>query len=381
MADLNHIVIASNSLRAWLVALAWLLLVGSITAALKPWLVKRLGLVAARTPSRWDDAFVHALDGTRAWLLALVALLPATEPLVLPADVQRWLEGAASVALALQLGLWTGRFIDQLITQSRETAMRNDPETATGLAAMSFIARFVLWSLLLLLLLDNLGFNVSTLLAGLGVGGIAVGLALQNILGDLFSSLSIVLDKPFQIGHFVVIDGFSGTVENIGLKTTRIRSLSGEMLVFSNTDLTKARLRNYRHMQERRIVFGFTLRYGTPAKLIEQVPARVREIVQSKEHTRLDRAHFKEFNDSGLNFEVVYWMTTADYTVYMDTQQAINLDLMRCFDDLGADFAQPARSVELRSGEPLRVVCMGGPKDPAGPNHPPEAAASAPPAA
>jgi small-conductance mechanosensitive channel len=359
MADLNHIVIASNSLRAWLGALAWLLLVGGITAVIKPWLVKRLGAVAARTPSRLDDAFVHALDGTRAWLLALVTLFPAMEPLVLPNDLRRWLEGAASVALALQLGLWTGRFIDKLITQSRETAMRNDPETATGLAAMSFIARFVLWSLLLLLLLDNLGFNVSTLLAGLGVGGIAVGLALQNILGDLFSSLSIVLDKPFQIGHFVVIDGFSGTVENIGLKTTRIRSLSGELLVFSNTDLTKARLRNYRHMQERRIVFAFTLRYGTPADVVEKVPGRVRDIVQSKAQVRLDRAHFKEFTDSGLSFEVVYWMTTADYTVYMDTQQAINVDLMRCFDDMGAEFARPARSVELRTSEPVRVAWLG----------------------
>ena len=361
MTELQHIVIASNSLRAWLGALVWLLLVGGIAAALKPWLVKRLGAVAARTPSRWDDALVHALDGTRAWLLALVALLPAMEPLQLAGDLRRWLEGAASVALALQLGLWTGRFIDKLITQSRESAMRNDPETATGLAAMSFIARFVLWSLLLLLLLDNLGFNVSTLLAGLGVGGIAVGLALQNILGDLFSSLSIVLDKPFQIGHFVVIDGFSGTVENIGLKTTRIRSLGGELLVFSNTDLTKARLRNYRHMQERRIVFAFTLRYGTPADVVEQVPGKVRDIVQSKAQTRLDRAHFKEFTDSGLNFEVVYWMTTADYTVYMDTQQSINLDLMRCFDQIGAEFALTARSVELRATQPVQVAWLGAP--------------------
>ncbi|WP_018915215.1 mechanosensitive ion channel family protein [Thiomonas sp. FB-6] len=365
MSHWTHLMIASNPLSAWLEALAWLLVVGVGAASAKPVLVRRLRDIAERTPSRWDDAFVHALDGTRSWLLALGAVLPAVRALDLPAQPRQWLEGAASVALAVQVGLWTGRFIDKLITQSRESAMRTDPETATGLAAMSFLARLVLWSLLFLLLLDNLGFNVSTLLAGLGVGGIAVGLALQNILGDLFSSLSIVLDKPFQIGHFIVIDGFSGTVENIGLKTTRIRSIGGELLVFSNTDLTKARLRNYRHMQERRISFAFGVGYETPPDLMEQIPARVREAVQKQEQTRFDRAHFKDFGESALNFEVVYWMTTSDYTVYMDTQQAINLELMRAFASLGVGFAFPTRTVQLSADRPIPVSWQGAGPAPA----------------
>ncbi len=355
MRHLMHTMIASNPLSAWLVALVWLVLVGAAVSAFKPILVRRLQAAAAHTPMHWDDALVHALAGTRSWLLMLVALLPAVHALVLPHEVRRWVEGAASVALAWQLGLWIGRFVDAAIRHSRETAMRSDPETATGLAAMSFLARLVLWSLLALLLLDNLGFNVSTLLAGLGVGGIAVGLALQNILGDLFSSLSIVLDKPFQIGHFVVVDGFSGTVENIGLKTTRLRSISGEMLVFSNTDLTKARLRNYRHMQERRIVFAFGVCYDTPAEVMADIPAQVRTIIEAQPQARFDRAHFKDFGDSSLNFEVVYWMTLADYTAYMDTQQAINLELMRCMQRLGVEFAFPTRTVQLSTTSPLAV--------------------------
>ncbi len=359
MTEWSRMALASNTLRAWLIALAWVLLVGGLTSALKPLLVRRLRALVEHTPTRWDDALVHALAGTRAWLLMLVALLPAAHALVLPELPRRWLEGVASAALALQAGIWASRFLDQIITDSREHAMRSDPETATGLAAMSFLARLVLWSLLALLLLDNLGFNVSTLLAGLGVGGIAVGLALQNILGDLFSSLSIVLDKPFQIGHFVVVDGFSGTVENIGLKTTRIRSISGELLVFSNTDLTKARLRNYRHMQERRIVFAFGVCYDTPADVVAQIPGQVREAIEALEHTRFDRAHFKDFGDSALNFEVVYWMTVADYTVYMDTQQAINLELMRRLDALGVGFAFPTRTVQLTASAPLPVAWQG----------------------
>lgn len=347
--------IVGNTLLAWLIAAGWLMLVVLLVATLKPIVVKRLRLIARHTTTRWDDALVHALDATKPLLVGAMALYPLAENLVLSKTSAKWVMGFAAIGLFLQIGLWASRFLDHWIKTSRDRAMESDPETATGLAAMSFIARLTLWSLVFLLLLDNLGFNVTTLLAGLGVGGIAVGLALQNILGDLFSSLSIVLDKPFQIGHFIVIDGFSGTVDNIGLKTTRIRSISGEMLVFSNTDLTKARLRNYKFMQERRIVFAFGVTYDTPPDTLEKLPEVVRTVIEQQEQARFDRAHFKDFGDSSLNFEVVYWMTTADYTAYMDTQQAINLGLMRECARLGVEFAFPTRTVQLQMSEPLAV--------------------------
>ncbi len=340
--------IAGNPLQGWLSAVGGVLLVAIAVAAVKPLVVARLGAIADRTSNRWDDAVVDALRATRVSLLTLAALYPVAANLILSALARRWIDGLAATGLILQIGVWASRFLDHWIRTSRERALNHDPETATGLAAMSFIARLVLWSLVLLLLLDNLGFNVTTLLAGLGVGGIAVGLALQNILGDLFSSLSIVLDKPFQIGHFVVVDGFSGTVENIGLKTTRIRSLSGEMLVFSNTDLTKARLRNYKSMQERRIAFSLGVNYATPVETMAQLPEVVRQIILQRPGARFDRAHFTTFGESSLVIEVVYWMTTPDYTAYMDTQQAINLELMRQFARLGVGFAFPTRTVELR---------------------------------
>ncbi|MBN2691537.1 MAG: mechanosensitive ion channel family protein [Burkholderiaceae bacterium] len=344
-----------NSLQNGLIALGWLVFVVVAVSILKPILIAWLAAFAARTSNRWDDALVSALQGTRLPLAALIGLYPATQSLVLPATTAKWLIGLAAVGLFLQIGLWVSRFLDFWIRVSRERAVAHDPETATGLAAMSFIARLVLWSLVFLLLLDNLGFNVTTLLAGLGVGGIAVGLALQNILGDLFSSLSIVLDKPFQIGHFVVVDNFSGTVENIGLKTTRIRSISGEIVVFSNTDLTKARLRNYKFMQERRILFAFGVTYDTPADTMEQIPAMVKAIVDQQPDARFDRAHFKDFGDSSLNFEVVYWMNTSDYTAYMNTQQAINLGLMRVLARHGVAFAFPTRTLQMQLAGALPV--------------------------
>ncbi len=350
------IVVLGNPLHAWLIAAAWLGGVAVVVRALKPRLVAHLGALAAHTGNTWDDAAVRAIASTRVGLLTLAALAPVEQNLVLGAGLQRWIAGVATAALFAQIGLWAGRFIDDWIKTSRDRAMLDDPETATGLAATSFIARVVLWSVLVLLLLDNLGFNITTLLAGLGVGGVAVGLALQNILGDLFSSLSIVLDKPFQIGHFVVVDQFSGTVENIGLKTTRIRSIGGELLVFSNTDLTKARLRNYRMMQERRIVFAFGVTFDTPADALATIPGLVRELIGAQPNARFDRAHFKDIGDSALSFEVVYWMTTSDYTVYMDTQQAINIGLVRAFAERGIDFAFPTRTVVVDAAAPLPVV-------------------------
>jgi hypothetical protein len=191
----------NNPLQSWLLALGWLVLVVVLVSVIKPILVSWISALASHTSNHWDDALVNAVQGTRLPLAALIGLYPAVQSLSLPDTVGKWVLGLAAVALFLQIGLWVSRFLDFWIRVSRERAISHDPETATGLAAMSFIARLVLWSLVFLLLLDNLGFNVTTLLAGLGVGGIAVGLALQNILGDLFSSLSIVLDKPFQIGR------------------------------------------------------------------------------------------------------------------------------------------------------------------------------------
>ena len=170
---------------------------------------------------------------------------------------------------------------------------------------LGFVGRIVLWSVVLLMILDNLGVNITALVASLGIGGIAVALAVQNILGDIFASLSIALDRPFAIGDFIVVGDVLGTVEYIGLKTTRIRSLSGEQIVFSNADLLKSRIRNYKRMTERRVVFGFGVVYQTPHDKLERIPAMVREVIEAQPKTRFDRAHFKEYGDSALAFEAV----------------------------------------------------------------------------
>jgi small-conductance mechanosensitive channel len=188
------------------------------------------------------------------------------------------------------------------------------------------------------------------MVASLGIGGIAVALALQNVLGDLLASLSIVLDKPFVIGDMVVVGDLSGTVEHVGLKTTRVRSLSGEQLVFSNSDLLSSRIRNFKRMDERRVLFQIGVVYGTPRAKLEAIPGMVKEAVEAQSNARFDRCHFKTFGASSLDFETVYYMRVPDYQAYMDTQHAINMAIYQRFEDEGLEFAFPTQTIFLEKG-------------------------------
>ena len=189
------------------------------------------------------------------------------------------------------------------------------------------------------------GVEVGTLITSLGVGGIAVALAVQNILGDLFASISIVLDQPFIVGDFITVGEYMGTVEHIGLKSTRVRSLTGEQLIFSNSDLLDSRIRNYKRMANRRVSFTIGVTYQTPYEKLVEIPEIVQEIIEAQPQTSFDRVHFKAYGDSSLNFEVVYYMLTSDYDVFVDVQQAINLEIFRRFAEEGIEFAYPTQTV------------------------------------
>jgi small-conductance mechanosensitive channel len=209
----------------------------------------------------------------------------------------------------------------------------------TTLTAIGFLFRLALWVTALLLVLANLGVNITALLAGLGVGGIAVALALQNILGDLFASMSILLDKPFVVGDFISVDNLGGTVEHIGLKTTRVRSLSGEQLVFSNGDLLKTRIRNYQKMKDRRVVFAFTVAASTAPEKLGAIAEIIRESIAGRRLAQFDRCYFKEFGTMGPTFESIYYVLSPDYGEYLDIQHAVNLEISRRFREEGIELA------------------------------------------
>lgn len=258
----------------------------------------------------------------------------------------------ATIVFLLQSIVWFNEIIEHVVGRYRRKKIEEDAASVMTMSAIGFIAKVTMCIVIGLLLLVNLGVQIGPLLATVGVAGVAIGLALQSILADLFASLSIVLDKPFVLGDFIVVDDKMGTVEDIGLKTTRLRSLSGEQLVFGNGDLLKSRIHNYKRMQERRIVFGFGLVYGTPPEKLERVGAIVREVIERIESTRFDRAHFTGFGDSDLHFEVVYYVLSADYIVYRDIQQKINLELVRRFAAESLEFAFPTRTVYVVNAGP-----------------------------
>jgi small-conductance mechanosensitive channel len=348
--------IFGNSLMAWIAALGVAISINLVVAIGKRIALARLGSYSQPSANTWDRAVVSAINRTNQGLILLITIYIGSRWLKLPEAGHVLLVRLATVGAFLQLGIWLSALLAFFLARTHARATQTDPGAATSLVALGFIGSVVIWSAIALLMLSNLGVDVTALIAGLGVGGIAIALAMQNILGDLFASLSIIMDKPFVIGDFIVVDDYMGTVEHVGIKTTRLRSLSGEQVIFSNGDLLKSRLRNYKRMRERRALFCFGLLYQTPPDTLKRIPAIIKKIVEAQPQTRFERAHFKSFGDSCLDFEVVYWMLDPDFNKYMDTQQAINLELMRALATEGAGFAFPSRSVYIEN--PLRIENM-----------------------
>lgn len=224
---------------------------------------------------------------------------------------------------------------------------QEDETERHGIKSIMPVVKIVIYGVGIFFLLDNLGFKISTLLAGLGIGGVAVALAGQTILKDLFSYFAIIFDKPFKIGDFIIVGDCLGTVEHIGIKTTRIRSLGGEQLVFSNADITDSRVRNYRRMDVRRVVFSVGVTYQTSAENLKATSGLIKNIIESVPDTRFDRAHFSSYGDFSLNFEIVYYVLSRDYNKYMDTQQAINVKIYEEFGKRGIEFAYPTQTLFL----------------------------------
>ncbi len=333
-----------NSILQWAIAAGIALLLSAAFLFAYNYFIRRLQAHAERTTTRIDDIAAEVLAGTHVLFLVIVAFYLGTNYLDLPHKLDRIIGNVMVVSVLIQAALWGNRLISWWLMHTVKAKRGVDGAGATTLSALGFLGRVALWSLMALMILENLGVNITALVASLGIGGIAVALAMQNILGDMFASLSITLDRPFVIGDFIVLDNIMGTVEHIGLKTTRLRSLSGELIVLSNTDLLKGRIRNYKHLHERRVEFSFGVVYETPVERLERISAITRAIVEAQPKVRFDRAHFKGYGDFALNFEVVYFVKESDYNVYMDIQQAINLALFRRFQEEGISFACSTRT-------------------------------------
>lgn len=345
--DLIQQDVFGNSLGIWIAGLALFLFASALLLLMRRLLQKRASALATRNDAVVLQFVIQVIGETRSWFLMVAAFFVGSRIWSLPEYADLQIGRVFMIATLLQTGIWAVKGLLKVIDIRRENELEDNPGAVAAMDVLSFVARVGVWSVVILVMLDNLGVNVTTLVAGLGVGGIAVALAAQNILGDLFASLSIVLDKPFVVGDFLSVGEFLGSVEKVGIKTTRVRSLSGEQLIFANNDLLNSRIRNYGRMFERRVVFSIGVTYQTTAEQLRAVQEILRDAIEAQEKVRFDRAHFQKYGDFALIFEIVYFVLSPDYNAYMDIQQAINLTIFERFAENGIEFAYPTQTLYL----------------------------------
>jgi small-conductance mechanosensitive channel len=333
-----------NRILDYLIVLAAFIVGFLLIRIIKSLVLKYLKSWAKRTAVTLDDIFIRIFEKTLLPLAYLCVFYLSIQHLTLNPTLNKIIEVLAIILLTV----FGARFIVEIIRYTLRISWlkRESDETAErSFNGILTVIKVIIWGISIAFILDNLGFKISTVLAGLGIGGIAVALAAQAILGDLFSYFSILFDRPFEINDFVIVDDYLGTIENIGIKTTRIRSLSGEQVVFSNTDLTNSRLRNYKRMDKRRVLFRLGVVYQTSQKQLQEIPEIIKNIINNTADTVFDRVHFSSFGDFSLNFEIVYYVSSRDYNKYMDIQQEINFAIKEAFEKQQIEFAYPTQTL------------------------------------
>jgi small-conductance mechanosensitive channel len=354
--------VTSIPLEDWIVAVVTGVVAFFVLHGVQIFVRKRLGRLAAdgglpgggahggRSESILAEVLSATIGRTSNVFIVLVALLAALSTLDLGLAWNQRVEHLWFIVIGVQVTIYLTRGIG--IAIRRYFRSQSDDANAPLTVANTLVSgaiKTLLWTILLLSILSNAGVNITTFIASLGIGGIAIALAAQNILGDLFASLSIAVDKPFEVGDAINVLGVSGTVEHVGLKTTRIRADSGEQIVVSNTDLLKNVLRNYKRMATRRIVMSFRINPETPAALAGQVPAMIRTIVEAQADIRCDRVHLKSVTPEAIEYELVFFVLTSNYLTYMDVQQTILLTTMEQFAAMGISISAPTRRLVVDS--------------------------------
>jgi small-conductance mechanosensitive channel len=342
----------SNTLTAWMTALITFAAVFTAFYLLKS-VVRRRAATRAVPPSHLQELFTDLVRRTRPYFIVLVALWAGSLALTLNPRHEHIWHLIVLVAALLQAGVWAGGLVlfwAQLIAERRAA----DASTRMTINVIAIAARVLLWTIVLLVILDNLGINVTALVTGLGIGGIAIALAVQNILGDLFAALSIVLDKPFVVGDAINVGDAAGTVEHIGLKSTRLRSDSGEMIIISNGDLLKSRIRNYRGQEKRLVILKLGITYGTPPEKLARVPEIIRAAAQREPSVKFDRSNFTTFGIFALITESVYSVYKLSYGEYMNTQQRINLEIYRQLSAESIEIAHQPPIVSAAPGDTIK---------------------------
>ncbi len=337
-----------NSLLDYAKALGYFLLSLIILFFLRKIILHRMKKAAEHTKTTWDDFIVKQIQDHVVPILYFGSFYLSIQGLAIHPNITFFLNAVAILLLNYNILRFLSSSVHRFL-QQRET-LSNGTQQRPAFKGLFPAINTLIWGTGVIFLMDNFGLDISSIVTGLGIGGVAVALAAQAILADVFSYFSIMIDKPFEIGDFIIVGDISGTIEHIGLKTTRVRSLSGEQVIFSNTDMTSSRIKNYKRMYERRVVFKISVVYETEYEKLVLIPAIVRKAVEELSDVRFDRTHFATLGNFSLDFEVVYFVLNADYNIYMDIHQSLNLSIIKSFGKEGIEFAYPTQVVVSRQG-------------------------------
>ena len=348
-SDILKMSIGGNTVLDMLIAAVTFVVVYMALAVMWKFSLNRIRKIAKKTKIKADDVVVDVLAGIGSLFYIAIALFVSVQSLSLSPALGIIIKAIFLIAVVSEVIKLADRVIHYFLVKSIQSKNKNmtASEEAKISGVFSIFIKFGLWSIGLLLILSNLGFDVTSLIAGLGIGGLAISLALQNVLGDMFSSLSIAVDKPFQEGDFIVVGENKGKVKHIGIKTTRLEALEGEEIVISNTELTTARVQNYRKLKKRRVVFTVGVEYGTPLEKLKAIPKMITEIINAEEKSEADRVHFTEFGDSNLNYEIVYFVDSNEYLDFANAQQNINFKIVEKFAEQGIEMAYPTQTIHV----------------------------------
>ena len=344
MNDILSRVYFNNTVQEYLIAAAIILGGMLVLALFRKIILTRLEKWANRTESNIDNLIIKAVERFALPPLNFFIMYVGINYL----ELSEMADKIIKIIVAAFITFFILRLISSVALQGLQSYVRRQghgEEKLKQLGGIMLLLNIIIWTLGFIFFFDNLGYNVSAIITGLGIGGIAIALAAQNILGDLFNYFVIFFDRPFEIGDFIVLDDKKGNVEHIGIKTTRLKSLTGEQLILSNSDLTKSRLHNFKRMERRRIEFSIIASYATPPNLVKEVPVIIRNIITSIRGITLDRTHFLSYGEYGFKFETVYFVENAEYNVYADIQQEINLKILEAFEQRDIQFAQPGQPV------------------------------------
>jgi small-conductance mechanosensitive channel len=357
MADIGQLVdwtYLGNPAWLWLVAGGVALGLLFILLLLRRLARKQYARFAATPQEEFLEIPLHVASRTAGLFLLIAAVFFGLQVLQLPPKASKALLSVFTIAGCWQIGLWATTAVLAALERKQRRDLAVDRAAAGTIGIIGFMARITIWSFVLLLTLDNLGIQIKPLLAGLGIGGIAVALAAQNILGDLFASLSITLDRPFVLGDSLQVDAFSGTVEYIGVKSTRLRSPDGDQIIMPNSKLLASNIRNLTRATERRVVFTISVGPETPLAEVRKIPGLIRSLIEAHPDVRFDRSHFSKISAASFDFEAVYIVRTTDYARHMDILQEINLKLVEAFAKQGIAFAYPMQRLYLEQQQAVQ---------------------------